>query len=56
MFEKKIYTIYMKAIFGPILDDRLKEKFQKLWKGVHSIPSACLSVCGLQGTPFDLGT
>ena len=46
---------------GPILDDRLKEKILKLWKGALSnhfrmCLSVCLSVDGLQGTPFGLGT
>ena len=44
------------AIFGPILDDRLKEKFLKPWKGVLCIHfrvcvSVCLCVRGLQSTP-----
>ena len=49
--------------FGPILDDRLKEKILKPSKGVLCIHfrvclSVCLCVClsvrGLQSTPFDL--
>ena len=49
-----------------ILDDRLKEKILKPWKGAHSSHSVslchsvrvyvCLSVNGLQVTPFDPGT
>ena len=27
---------------GPILDDRLKEKILKPWKGAHSIHSVCV--------------
>ena len=30
---------------GPILDDRLKEKILKPWKGALSSHSVCLSVC-----------
>ena len=46
-----------KRIFGPILDDRLKEKLLKPWKGaLCSHFRVCLSVRGLQVTPFDLGT
>ena len=53
---------------GPILDDRLKEKILKPWKGAHSSHSVCpcvrVSVCpsvrvsvrGLQVTSFDLVT
>ena len=34
------------AFFGPILDDRLKEKLLKARKGAHgSHFSACVSVC-----------
>ena len=47
-------------LIGPILDDRLKEKLLKPWKGALSSNSVCLSVRlsvnGLHGTPFDLGT
>ena len=32
------------TIFGPILDDRLKEKILKPWKGVHSSHFVCVSV------------
>ena len=32
-------------IIGPILDDRLKEKIPKPWKGALSSHSVCLSVC-----------
>ena len=30
---------------GPILDDRLKEKILKPWKGAHSSHSVCVCVC-----------
>ena len=30
---------------GPILDDRLKKKILKPWKGAHSSHSVCVSVC-----------
>ena len=47
-------------IIGPILDDRLKEKILKPWKGALSSHSVCLCVCvsvrRLQVTPFGLGT
>ena len=51
-------------VIGPILDDRLKKKILKPWKGAlssHSVcvsvrPSVCPCVNNLQGTPFDLGT
>ena len=33
------------AWIGPILDDRLKEKILKPWKGALSSHSVCLSVC-----------
>ena len=42
------------------LYDRLKETILKPWKGALSSHSVCVSVClsvnGLQGTPFELGT
>ena len=45
---------------GPILDDRLKEKILKPWKGAHSSHSVCPSVClcvnTLQDTLFGLET
>ena len=46
---------------GPIIDDRLKEKLLKPWKGAHSSHiRVCLSVRpsvhGLQDTLFGLGT
>ena len=52
------YVLTQTHIFfiGPILDDRLKEKKMKPWKGAHSSQSVCPSVNKLQGTPFDLGT
>ena len=63
-FDKLIVFKIIKNI-GPILDDRLKEKFLKPWKGVLCIHfrvcvsvcvSVCLSVRGLQSTPYDLWT
>ena len=48
------------VIFGPILDDRLKETNLKPWKGALSSHSVCLCVClsvnEVQGTSFELGT
>ena len=44
------------SIIGPILDDRLKEKFLKSWEGVLCFLCVCLYICWLQSTPFDLGT
>ena len=42
---------------GPILDDRMKEKFLKPWKGVLlTFVSVCLSIRELPSTLFDLGT
>ena len=64
-FDQMFIFIGLGTFFWPILDDRLKEKFMKPWKGVLCIHfrvclSVCLSVCpsarGLQSTPFDLGT
>ena len=57
----KLYIDFQAAPnFGPILDDRLKEKILKPWKGAHSCHSTCLcvrpSVNNLHDTPFDLGT
>ena len=52
-----LHSICWKAfVFGPILDDRLKEKILKPYKGAHSSHSVCVSVRGLQVTPFGLGT
>ena len=47
-------------VIGPILDDRLKEKILKPWKGAHSshfrvCVSVCVCVTRLQSTSFDLG-
>ena len=53
------------ATIGPILDDKLKEKFLEPWKGVLCIHvraclcvdvPVCMSVNKLHGTPLDLGT
>ena len=42
----KTSTIYYRCVFGPILDDRLKEKLLKPWKGALSSHfHVCLSVC-----------
>ena len=44
---------------GTIIDDRLKEKSLKPWKGVlciHFLVCVCVCVRGLHSTPFDLGT
>ena len=39
------HSPYLKTLIGPILDDRLKEKFLKPWKGAHSSHfRVCLSV------------
>ena len=43
-------------VFGPILDDRLKEKILKPRKGAHSSHYVCLSVRGLKVTSFGIGT
>ena len=34
----------LETVFGPILDDRLKEKILKHWKGALSSHSVCVSV------------
>ena len=41
---------------GPILNDRLKVKILKPWKGALSSHSVCLSVNTIQDTLFGLGT
>ena len=52
------HLMHVSPAIGPILDgDRLKDKILKPWKGVLCIHfCVCESVCGLQRTPFDLGT
>ena len=41
-----VFSYTMPKIVGPILDDRLKEKILKPWKGALSIHfGVCLSVC-----------
>ena len=43
--QKKSTTYFSSIYIGPILDDRLKEKILKPWKGAHSSHSVCVSVC-----------
>ena len=51
--------IYIFVTIGPILDDRLKEKFLKPLNSLSCV-CVCLSVCpsvrGLQNTPFNIWT
>ena len=41
----QILGLFFVLFIGPILDDRLKEKILKPWKGALSSHSVCLSVC-----------
>ena len=54
--DSLIVGVLLLLFIGPILDDRLKEKILKPWKGAHSSHSVCPSVRGLQVTSFGLGT
>ena len=57
IISANIMRFYLISYIGPILDDRLKEKLMKPWKGAHSSHfPVCLCVIGLQSTLFGLGT
>ena len=54
-FRFFLYT-YVYLNFEPILDDKLKEKFLKPWKGVLCSPLSCVFVGRLQSTLFEIET
>ena len=57
-WSKLVYLSHdLSGSFGPIFDDRLKEKSLKPWKGALCIHfRVCVSARGLHSTPFNLGT